>query len=287
MAGVTVFPRHVLNLPESSTSPLSNGDHGLEQPRPTGLNKRSPRRAQTHYEYILPSPVFTILSTLSPPPPASLDNDALSNPPPPTQQAQPPPTTNHQSSPPRPRSRGLVRLPPPPRRSQSLISHQPVKRHHPNSQPTLTLLDLPVELHYAIMDHLDPIDSTCLGLTNKHFYAIHRRLHGTVPLTQGRAGPNDMEWAWYLCPPVTAGAGLERLKIRGQGFCRLCGVQRCQLYRHLTEWMGEGREYCGLVRKFGPPAPEGRTSYCWMRTPGDLSKCGRHYVPGGWRKGMV
>jgi hypothetical protein len=59
-------------------------------------------------------------------------------------------------------------------------------------------MDLPPELHFAFFDFLDPIDSTCLGLTNKHFYAIHRRLHGTVSLTVRRDGPNDLEWAWHL-----------------------------------------------------------------------------------------
>jgi len=33
-----------------------------------------------------------------------------------------------------------------------------------------------------IFEHLDPVTSTCLGLTCKRFYAIHRAIHGSVPL---------------------------------------------------------------------------------------------------------
>jgi hypothetical protein len=64
----------------------------------------------------------------------------------------------------------------PPRRSYSVTDQYPIPRRH-----KLVLMDLPGELHFFIMDFLDPIDSTCLGLANRHFYAIHRRLHGTVP----------------------------------------------------------------------------------------------------------
>jgi hypothetical protein len=175
------------------------------------------------------------------------------------------------------------------------------------------LTDLPAELHYVIFDFLDPIDSTCFGLTSKHFYTIHRRLHGTVPLTARRDGPNDLEWAWHLAgnivrknPAVVAatvdsGSGssqegaaeaaslirglgqkeknaLSRLRVRGQGYCRMCGVTRCQLHKHIQEWMGEGFEYCSVKQKFGPVAPEGAKAYCYMSKPGDPRRCGRHSV---------
>jgi hypothetical protein len=157
----------------------------------------------------------------------------------------------------------------------------------------LALMDLPAELHFSIMDFLDPIDSTCLGLVNKHFYAIHRRLHGTVPLTIRRGGPNELEWARHLAgnivrqnPAAVAVSGgssgsqeaeaaalirglgekeknaLSKLRVRGQGYCRMCGVTRCQLHKHIQEWMGDALEYCSVKQKFGPIAPEVSKSYC-------------------------
>jgi hypothetical protein len=168
------------------------------------------------------------------------------------------------------------------------------------------MMDLPGELHYAIFDFLDPIDSTCLGLTNKHFYAIHRRMHGTVPLSTRRDGPNELEWAWHLhiaakgtavdrnpAVFVTAdGTGqaktqeerekekhaLARLRVKGQAYCRKCGVCRCELHKHIQDWMGEGMEYCSVKQKFGPVALEGAKPFCYMSTPRDPTKCGRHRV---------
>ncbi|PMD14450.1 hypothetical protein NA56DRAFT_711027 [Hyaloscypha hepaticicola] len=44
------------------------------------------------------------------------------------------------------------------------------------------LLALPPELHLEIFKHLRPVSSTCLGLTCKEFYRIHKQLHGMVGL---------------------------------------------------------------------------------------------------------
>lgn len=44
------------------------------------------------------------------------------------------------------------------------------------------LLALPPELHLEIFRHLHPVSSTCLGLTCKEFYPIHKKLHGVVRL---------------------------------------------------------------------------------------------------------
>jgi hypothetical protein len=165
-------------------------------------------------------------------------------------------------------------------------------------------MDMPPELHYAIFDLLDPIDSTCMGLTNKHFYAIHRRLHGTVPLSTRRDGPNELEWAWHLhqerdravdrspapSGPAEGGDGLTaqqreqernalaRLRVKGQAYCRKCGVCRCELHKHIQEWMGEGMEYCIVRQKYGPVAPEGSKPFCYMSTPRNPNRCGRHRV---------
>lgn len=46
----------------------------------------------------------------------------------------------------------------------------------------VTLTTLLPELQLEIFDRLDPVSSTCLGLTSKHFYVIHRRKHQSVKL---------------------------------------------------------------------------------------------------------
>ncbi|KIH86795.1 f-box domain containing protein [Sporothrix brasiliensis 5110] len=177
----------------------------------------------------------------------------------------------------------------PPRRSYSVMDYEPVPHHHRLSE-NLGLLDLPPELHYTIFDFLDPIDSTCLGLTNKHFYDIHRRMHGAVPLSVRRPGPNDMEWVWHLAGRMMHGGhsdaatleattnALAMLRVRGQALCRKCGVSRCELHKHIQGWMGPGYEYCTVREKFGPAAPEGAKEFCYLSNPKDPHRCGRHRV---------
>ncbi|KAK4126692.1 hypothetical protein N657DRAFT_640556 [Parathielavia appendiculata] len=256
---------------------------------------RTPRRSQTHHEYFLPpSPYFGAYMTPSQSPTIE---DSLKT------QSGPSREPSQQEV---ERSRAPARRPPlgPSRRSYSVTDQELLSRRRRPAVDGLTLTDLPAELHYAIFDFLNPIDSTCLGLTNKHFYTIHRRLHGTVPLTARRDGPNDLEWAWHLAgnivrknPSVVVaedskdaqtgplkGLGqeernaLSKLRVRGQGYCRMCGVTRCQLHKHIQEWLGEGFEYCSVRQKFGPVAPEGAKSYCYMSKPGDPRRCGRHFV---------
>ena len=283
---------------EEPRSPYTREDHGRTNGAAGG--KRTPRRAQTQHEYFLPpSPAFAIFTVPPSPPqhqPSSPTEDGPKSP------SAPPDCTKELD-----RGRRPARRPPlgPPRRSYSTTDQQPIpRRHNPHHhhQGQLTLTDLPAELHFAIMDFLDPIDSVCLGLASKHFYAIHRRLHGTVPLTARRDGPNDLEWAWHLAGNIVRqnpssssssaqlkklGLGeeekhaLSRLRVRGQGYCRMCGVTRCQLHKHVQEWMGGGLEYCEVRRRFGPVAAEGAKSYCYMSRPGDVRRCGRHGVGGG------
>jgi hypothetical protein len=165
----------------------------------------------------------------------------------------------------------------------------------------MSITDLPSELLYATFDFLDLIDSTCFGLTSKHFYAIHRDLHGFVSLSSRRHGPNDLEWAWRLAGhliqhpnhPRSAdtvvvtsmitgtakGQALARLWPHKQVYCRKCGTSRCELHRHLREWMGtdSGRsEYCHCTQRFGPPASEGVRGFCYMPSPKKPHHCGRH-----------
>jgi hypothetical protein len=42
------------------------------------------------------------------------------------------------------------------------------------------LINLPAETQLMIFSYLHPVSSTCLGLTCKRFYTIHRKLYGTV-----------------------------------------------------------------------------------------------------------
>lgn len=35
-------------------------------------------------------------------------------------------------------------------------------------------------LHYEIIKHLDPVDSTCYGLAHRDIYSVHRKVHGSV-----------------------------------------------------------------------------------------------------------
>lgn len=193
----------------------------------------------------------------------------------------------------------------PPRRSYTVMDYEPVPHYHRLSD-NLTLGDLPTELHYTIFDFLDPIDSTCLGLTNKHFYKIHQRMHGTIPLSVRRSGPNDMEWVWHLAsrmhvhdlksgPHTSIGEAsdaarqqaastaemtraLATMRVKGQALCRKCGVQRCELHKHIQDWMGPGYEYCTVREKFGPPPPAGAKEYCYLSNPKDPHRCGRHRV---------
>lgn len=200
----------------------------------------------------------------------------------------------------------------PPRRSYSVTDYEPVPpEQRPAAGALTTLITLPSEIHFAIFDFLDPIDATCLGLTNSHLYAIHRRMHGSVPLSVRRDGPNELEWAWHRaayptpsmsplspCPssssssssspsaggPVgnddnKAAAGhLAALRVRGKGLCRKCGVSRCELHKHIKEWMPAEYEYCSVRDMFVHRPGEEARSHCYMSNPTNSTRCGRHKV---------
>lgn len=185
------------------------------------------------------------------------------------------------------------------------MDYEPVPPEQRPSSGPLTLTTLPAELHYALFDFLDPIDATCLGLTNHHFYDIHRRMHGSVPLSVRRDGPNELEWAWHraaypspsipMCMTMTStttgpasegggGSGSDRashlaaLRVRGKGLCRKCGVSRCELHKHIVEWMPANYEYCSVRDKFVPRPGEEARAHCYMSNPTNTNRCGRHRV---------
>ncbi|KAG5947895.1 hypothetical protein E4U59_006760 [Claviceps monticola] len=203
----------------------------------------------------------------------------------------------------------------PPRRSYSVSDKEPEPdlAHAPR---TTHLLDLPPELHYQLFEYLDPLDGACFGLSHPHLYAIHRRKNGSVPLHSRYSGPNDLEWAWRgagplllrrNCPPhefssstaistspassaaaaalvnglshakdTPCSRALEKLRIQGQVYCRKCGISRCELHRHLRDWMGHGYEYCEIRKVYGQRAGEEAKPYCYMSSPRNRHRCGRH-----------
>lgn len=172
---------------------------------------------------------------------------------------------------------------PPPRRSYSVQDYEPVPPGQPLPGKNYTLLDLPMELHYTIFDFLDPIDSVCFGVTNSNFYEIHRRLHGTVPLSSRYSGPNDREWAWRGAGPLlhrherqARENAAEEMRVKGQVYCRKCGISRCELHRHLKDWIGEGMEYCSIKECYGKTPGEDARPYCFLKSPKHPNRCGRH-----------
>lgn len=177
-----------------------------------------------------------------------------------------------------------------PRRSYSVMDYEPVPPEQQPSSGSLTLSTLPPELHFAIFDFLDPIDATCFGLSNKHFYDIYKRMHTSVTLSVQRDGPNELEWAWhraaYPSPPAsisttnTLGNGndLAALRVRGKGLCRKCGVNRCELHKHIAEWMPDNYEYCSVRDMFVSKPGEEAKAHCYMSNPRNSTRCGRHRV---------
>jgi hypothetical protein len=136
----------------------------------------------------------------------------------------------------------------------------------PPAAPATTLTSLPTELHLLIFSSLDPIDSTCLGLTSRHFYTAYRSRHPSrVPLNQRRRGPNTLESAWEVLGPVTA--------------CRYCGIYRCELHKHIREFMPGRYEYCAVRGVFGLKAKEGAKDGCFRSNPPKPMMCGRHWLP--------
>ncbi|KAK2606234.1 hypothetical protein QQS21_003405 [Conoideocrella luteorostrata] len=188
----------------------------------------------------------------------------------------------------------LIRL-----RSASSASHSTSD----NRRSRLSISDLPAELIYEIFDILDPIDCTCFGLSSKRFYAVLRHLYGSVPLSCRRNGPNELEWAWQKdgrvpvsIRPQTQKKGilsaLQRLSYtrshttldtlcedRPGGFCRHCGINRCELHRHLSGWMGSQEyksEYCSVIEKFVSSSGKTYTKDCYPTTSCGPPQCGKH-----------
>ncbi|KAI1130065.1 hypothetical protein F5Y10DRAFT_290108 [Nemania abortiva] len=274
---------------------------GEDEESKNGTLHVPPRRAFTTSDYLLPTaPVSRATTPISSP----RESPGVAFPLPPVTSLTPLPLRSPYLPPTLANSgRGSVgtlhRLPQPvpqqaaaAHRSYSVMDYEPVPfTHQPGAK--LQLAHLPAELHYALFEFLDPIDSVCLALTSRHFYAVHWRLHGRVSLAARREGPNDMEWVWRNAGPFLLGNGgsggsggiggsnkqnsLAMLSPRGQVYCRKCRTARCELHNHIREWMGGDRlEYCVVTEKFGPPAPASAKGFCYRSSPRHPNRCGRH-----------
>ncbi|CAL3965623.1 hypothetical protein PZA11_002527 [Diplocarpon coronariae] len=65
----------------------------------------------------------------------------------------------------------------------------PYPTHYPDarSRANINITTVPDDVKLSIFDRLDPADSACLGLSSRHLYPSHRRLHRGVGLyEQGR-----------------------------------------------------------------------------------------------------
>ncbi|KAH8596358.1 hypothetical protein B0O99DRAFT_493974, partial [Bisporella sp. PMI_857] len=135
----------------------------------------------------------------------------------------------------------------------------------PDQQKSASLEGLPTELQLQIFGYLDKIDSVCLGLTSPHHYGILRALHPEkMPLNSRRVGQaGTVERSW---------------EIVGRNTCNHCGTYRCQLWRHIKDWMPDYLEYCTLKENFGMKAgPEARET-CYRSKPSKPRRCGRHPI---------
>ncbi|PQE07608.1 F-box domain-containing protein [Rutstroemia sp. NJR-2017a BBW] len=132
------------------------------------------------------------------------------------------------------------------------------------SAPSLSTL--PNELKLEIFSYLDPIDGTAFGLTSRHSYLIYRAIFPSpIPLSTRRVGPNSLEAAWAF----KGGNGEQK--------CAHCGVYRCELWKHISTWMGAEREYCSMKGNFGRRGREGTEERgCWRGKPSKPRRCGRH-----------
>ena len=117
----------------------------------------------------------------------------------------------------------------------------------------LSLVTLPPELHLKIFDLFSdyyPVDSTCLGLTCKKFYPIHRAIWGSVSLSAWQFGDDCTgKWAYRLENL------LEDFKPPGLYYCPL------RVYKWLTK-----ERYEEVMEEISPSSkrePFGATERTW------------------------
>jgi hypothetical protein len=78
-----------------------------------------------------------------------------------------------------------------------ILTHLVVCPATTQSRPTMSscgFLKLSTEIHFEVFKYLDRVSSTCLGLTCKTFYPIHKKLHGIVRLDRVVFLPRSASW---------------------------------------------------------------------------------------------
>jgi hypothetical protein len=130
----------------------------------------------------------------------------------------------------------------------------------------ISIVDLIPELQLKIFDYLDPVASTCLGLTCKKFNTIHSHQHGSVGLHE-RCHKNGKELWVYLVKWIgQKKKGIWRGWVWGGEFgLNFIQVERLEiLNRELVrldgEWKSKGRYsitvdgssfQCTMIRETG------------------------------------
>lgn len=107
----------------------------------------------------------------------------------------------------------------------------------------MSLYTLPAEIHLEIFSYLHSVYSTCLGLTCKKFYPIHRAMNGKVRLAQ----PHPLEFLntlpiyiqfdilSYLQPEFSTGLRRTSKKFYNIGHCLNGTIP----FISMAEWAGE------------------------------------------------
>ncbi|KAJ0159303.1 hypothetical protein CTA2_9958 [Colletotrichum tanaceti] len=148
-------------------------------------------------------------------------------------------------------------------------------------RPKPAMVDMPPEVHHLIMDFLNIVDGTCLGLASRYFYQLHRRRHGLLPLSTTPNDPNtEAAAAAAATARVRASSHVTLVPFRASR-CRICGFALCELRKHLRDWMPPGLEYCPVLGRYAPAqvpdADADADAYCYRRNPKNARVCGRHH----------
>lgn len=181
----------------------------------------------------------------------------------------------------------LMKGSPPPPKYQLKLDHRHKKKPRPKSsaepkssdEPTHPLLKFPNDIKICIFDHLDPIDSTSFGLSSQYIYPVYHDLFPeSLPLYQPGAGQLALPWK----DRVPERESKPRIPI-----CWKCGPNRCELHRHIQDFVGRDaleKQSPWLQKKalqeFGP-CFQGhlfRPAFCAMKEmgfdPSTKSPCG-------------
>ncbi|CZT13244.1 uncharacterized protein RCO7_15231 [Rhynchosporium graminicola] len=60
--------------------------------------------------------------------------------------------------------------------------------HYPDTTYRTNITNLPGDIKLSVFDYLDPVSSACLGLSSRHLYPSHKRMHRNVGLYEQADG---------------------------------------------------------------------------------------------------